>query len=1178
MAEPKLTPQQQAVVENRGGTLLVSAAAGSGKTKVLVDRVIRRVRDENLDIHRFLIITFTNAAAAELRLKISQAISKELAKAPGNRHLARQLSLLQLAQISTVHAFCGALIREYGYTLEVPPDFRLIDAEERNELLAGLLDDLMEERYAEAAPDFLLLSDTLGGGRSDAGLVELVLTLYEKVLSQPDPQGWLAKQDPTIPEDVDMGQTFWGKILIEECRRRISWMILRYEKALETMRGDALLEAAYVPAFSLQLSALRNMDHVLDGPWDEIAGGLQMDNPRVSVRKYPDEDRKKALLAVKNESVKALAAMANIFSRSQTELKSEQNALAPALRALMDLTAELDRRFAAEKRRKNLLDFSDQEHLAIRLLVHPETGRPTEVARDVSARFAEIMVDEYQDSNYVQETIFTAISRARDENRFLVGDVKQSIYGFRQAEPGMFLEKYDQYPYARDAGEGEPRKLILSRNFRSRPGILEAVNHTFRTVMSREVGDITYDEDQALYPGLEEYPALSEPGVELHVLSLGKLSEEQKESKYQREARFVANRIVEMLREGTPVREDSGVRPVRPSDFAILLRTRDPIGIYAAALEKAGVPVAADSGGNVFETPEVRMLVNLLRVLNNPHQDIPLLAVLCSPVFRLSNDQLAQIRASGKQARFYDAMRVCDAPWCTEALGRLESLRSMAGSISADRLIWRLLHGTGLLTAVSAMEGGAARRENLMTVYQYALSFASGTYLYLYELLRILDRAARSGTLTSQKRTEGVEITTIHGSKGLEYPVVILSDLSHRFNFRDLNNDLIYDGSTGIAAKITDVNLRIRYPGICYGALTRKLRRRFLSEEMRILYVAMTRPKDYLIMTYASEYCEGKLKALVPAAGQTAGIWAVADAACMGDWVLLSALNRIESGALFEISGHPLDSCRTSDYPWRVTYQTIDQQETEVWNQTGLGQELSAHTYPDPDRLAALLLWRDPHAAAARTPSKVTATQLKGRKKDEEAAEHAKVRPSVPQMQRPRFVVEAQGLSPTEQGTAVHLFLQYADYARCTTEDGVTDEKYRLEDGEFMTEQQLSAVKPEAIVRLFQSPLGRRLLDAPKLVREFKFSLLDDAETYYPEATGERILLQGVVDAAIIAPDGITVIDFKSDRVTKDSMRMRAEVYRGQLQTYRRALERIFAKPVKETILWFLTVGEEVRL
>lgn len=1182
MAE--LTPQQRAVVENRGGTLLVSAAAGSGKTKVLVDRVVERIRLEGKNINEFLIITFTNAAAAELRSKIYAALGKALALEPDNRHLHRQMNLLHLAQISTVHAFCGALIRQYGYLLEVPSDYAMLEDARREELLGRILTDLLEERYTEMTPEFQLLSDTLGAGRTDQALEELVRNLFEKMLSQPNPRKWLHSLTLELEEAAEPGQTAFGAILLEDARQRLTWLIDRHTWAIAQMQGDEKLMPKYLPAYEAQKRSLIAIRDALDGPWNRIAPLLDLDYPRLVVQKYPDPTRLNAIKAVRADMKKQLEKLNALFSRPGEALLREQNQLAPALRVLCDLAEKLERCFSSEKRRKNLLDFSDQEHLAIRLLLDGQ-GQPTDVAKEVSQRYAEIMVDEYQDSNRVQEMIYTAIVQGQDENRFLVGDVKQSIYGFRQAEPVLFLEKYQNYLPAQQASPGQPRKLILSKNFRSRPEILEAVNHTFSCIMTKEVGELDYGADESLYPGLPDYPQDHERHVGLYLLSTPKRTSgsdgedgQDDLSKYQKEAAWVACKIAALLDGGIPVRDGEQTRAVQPGDVAILFRSRSPMSIYQNALLRAGVPVAGGAGDDLFERPEVQVLLNLLRVLDNPHQDIPLLAVLCSPLYRLSNDQLGIIRAGSRQSRFYDAMAECKEEWCVQTLDSLEHLRTKAASVSADLLVWELLENTGLLGAYSAMEQGEKRRANLLRIYDIARETAGGSYLYLYELIRTLDRLEQTGAEGNPGNQDGVTLTTIHKSKGLEYPVVFLCDLSRQFNFRELNNPVLLDGDLGIGAKITDPDRRIRYPGLAYQALEAKKRKQLIAEEMRILYVAMTRPKDYLFMTYTGEKLSGVLEGLLPGVGCPAEPWAARDVRCLGDWVLLSALSRIEAGELFELCGRPQCQLIGSEYPWQITTEIIETVPEAHYASASTLKDANTRTAPSPEQLVRAMTWQYPYQAAQHTPSKVTATELKGRAKDQEAQEDAATPRRTAILTRPEFILEHKGLSPTEQGTAAHQFLQYANFSSLTTQDGVIAELDRMVDEEYLTELQAQAVRPEEITGLFTSPLGLRMLQAKELIREFKFSLLTDASAIYSGLEGEQVLLQGVVDAAILEPDGITVIDFKTDRVSAEQAKTRGESYRGQLETYRDALSRIFSRPVKQTILYFLKPGKEVIL
>ena len=1185
MSDLLLTAEQTAVIQNRGGTLLVSAAAGSGKTKVLVERVMDRIQHDHRDITEFLIITFTNAAAAELRMKISNAITDAITKDPSNHHLLKQRGLVHLAQISTIHSFCATVIRQYGYQLEISPDYTMLDEDEGNELRLELLSLLLEEEYTALAPDFCALTDTIGAGRSDSALEEAILYLFSKSMAQPYPERWLDQQNFIVPENATIGETWWGRIILLQAKKKIQWLIDRHRWALSVMEHDPLLQKKYYPAYLDQCYALERLLCALDGPWDAIIRHLDITYMDARVSHYPDESLKNAIKEIRNDMKSLVADLLPVFARTEAELIEEQNSQAQALSALKRVTKELCRRFSEEKRRRGVLDFNDQEHLAIELLVAGD-GKPTANAMDLRERFYEIMVDEYQDSNSVQELIFKAISKPGDANRFLVGDIKQSIYGFREAEPEMFSEKYVTYQAAELVTDNRPRRLILSKNFRSRPEILEAANHVFRSVMSEEVGELCYGDEEALYPGRTGCPEDQQAHVVMTLLTCDNTAESRGESetavsRSRLEAEWTAEKIVSLLQSNCPVSDGTTTRSAKPGDIAILLRSNLSTADYKAALVRRGVPVASENGVSLFEAAEIRTVLNYLRILDNPHQNIPLAAVLTSPVYHFSNDLLTRLRTETKAVQLYDALAQIRDPRCMEVRQELDELRKLANSVSADELLWEIYNRAGIVTIYTAMENGSNRNDNLMALYEYVRTVAAGRHLYLYELLRTLERAKKNGRLVSPSSSAGVTITTIHKSKGLEYPIVFLCDLSRKFNFSELNNQLLIDGKYGIASKITDTDQRVRYPGIAWNAMSMVRTGKLKSEELRILYVAMTRAKDYLFMNYSTCRSIGYLSRSLPAIGMPTEVWAVNSAGCLGDWVLLAAMNRVEAGNLFQIFGHPMKELTVSEFPWKIEaceISNIDQIGLTGYTLKEVERD-EPDTVPDPQTLVKVLNWEYGHKEAARTPSKVTASDLKGRYKDLEAAEYTSVSHHQ-KLSRPEFILEQKELTATEKGSAAHLFLQYGDYREMTEPKSVCNELQRMVDENFMTQKQADAVNPEQIVRLFSSPLGKLLLEGKSVIREFKFSVLEPAEKFYRDIPSheEQILVQGVIDAAVISEQGITIIDFKTDQVTDVSAYKRAEEYRPQLELYKGAMQRIFGIPVKQCVLWFLKPGISISL
>ena len=660
------TPEQEAVVKNRGGALLVSAAAGSGKTRVLVERLLDRILNEGKNIDQFLIITFTRAAAEELRARIAGELAEALRAQPDNTHLRRQTVLVYKAQISTIHAFCTVLLRQWGHLLDLPADFALCEDEDSAVLMKRTLDRVLEARYEEVDPEgtFAALLDVLTAGRDDSRLMDIVLDVFGKIQSDADPLCWLEEQRKTLDLSgvTDVGQTPWGALLLEDAAQTAAYWAGQMEKALDLARRDEALERAYGDSLSVTASCLRSLADAAGESWD-AASGLSVEFPKFKgARGVQDHEAQEQIKAIRTRCKKAVESLTASLSGTSSDLLSDLALVAPAMEGLIDLVEDFSAAYAQEKSKRSLLDFSDLEHYAVKLLVAPD-GTPTEVARQWGSQYAEIMVDEYQDTNQVQNAIFNALSD-QGRNLFMVGDVKQSIYRFRLADPTIFLEKYRSYAPWTCAEEGEPRTITMSKNFRSRPQVLEAANDLFRAIMSRRLGEMEYTEAEALYPG-GTFPAGEGYETELHVLDFSDdpALTEDKENKNFLEARFTARRIAALLEAGFPVADgQGGTRPLKPEDIAILLRSPGPVrSYYTLALEEQGIAWSAEEGSDFFETTEISSALSWLQIIDNPRQDIPLLAALRSPVWGFDGDKLAEIR------RWYDGYRFagCEIynPW-----------------------------------------------------------------------------------------------------------------------------------------------------------------------------------------------------------------------------------------------------------------------------------------------------------------------------------------------------------------------------------------------------------------------------------------------------------------------------------------------------------------------------------
>ena len=1186
MADVQLTPAQQAVVENRGGSLLVSAAAGSGKTKVLVERLFRYVTEEHCSIDDFLIITYTKAAAAELRGKIASELSKRLAERPGDGHLKRQLLRVYQADIKTVDAFCTALLRENTHLLAregerhaLTPDFRVLDESDAQLLRRRVLDRALEDFYENLDEGGELLADTLGAGRDDGALVELVLELYDKLQSHADPAAWLRENRAAWTAlDGSFDHTAYAGELLAAVRRRAGHWAAVLAAAAERTEGDEALSHGYGEKFLTAAFTLRELADA--GDWEtarQAAAGVTF--PRLATPKGRKDDAGVASLKQVWEACKAaVKKLDGLLSVSGEEAMEDLRAVAPAMTALLELTAAFSERYRLEKLRLNAADFSDQEHLALRLLV-AEDGAPTELGEQVAARYREILVDEYQDTNEVQNAIFRAVSR-QGQNLFTVGDVKQSIYRFRLADPTIFLGKYARFKPYQEAAEGEERKILLSQNFRSRQEVLDAANFIFANILSVEMGEMAYGEDEALHFGAAYYPERHDCDTEFHLIAARQKSAEEDRpvKKLTAEARFVAGRIRRLLDEGYPVTgEDGALRPCRPEDIVILMRSPGSRRLaFSEALAERDIPCSFQESGDFFHTMEISVLLGLLEIIDNPRQDVPLIAVLRSPLFDFPPSRLAELRGRTPEGDFFDALLADGGADCAAFLALLEELRLAARDMGVHHLLWHLYDRLNVLGVFGAMDHGAERRENLIALTQHAETFehggCRGLFAFVTQLRRLLDQDQAPATRGAASAA-GVQLMSIHKSKGLEFPIVILADLDHAFSRQDFDTPVLVHPAMGLGPRRVDLDRKIQYPTLARLALEEKLRRENLAEEQRILYVAMTRPKEKLILVDAMYHAEGRLQKLAALASCPALPETVAACRTLGDWLLLPLLCRPEAAPLRAAAGAEVETLYAGDTaPWQVEYH-----DSEVFrDRPAQPRPEAAETVETAGFDPALLDFAYPYQRAACLPAKVTATQLKGRPLDEEIAENAPHTPYLRPLSQPKFRRERRGLTPAERGTATHLVLQYLDFG----DRDVAGQVAALEGRHLLTPEQAAAVDRPALERFLAAPLAEELRQGRNLRREYRFTLLLPAREYDPAAPEEdALLLQGVVDCCFETAAGLTVVDFKTDRVETDrEVQERAEHYRPQLEAYSRALERVLEQPVARRVLYFLHAGKTAEL
>ena len=1163
----ELTAQQRDAVTDRGGNLLVSAAAGSGKTKVLVDRLLSYILDpvDPANIDEFLIITYTKAAASELRAKIAEKLSEVVAKYPQNRHLHRQMQRLYLTKISTVHSFCAEILKENAYQLDLSADFRMAEDTECEQMQVEVLNRILDDAYEniEQNPDLKAFVDTQGLGRDDRAVPEIVQKVYLSARCHKNPRAWLQKcVDATqISHLQDAGETESGAYLIQDLHTCVS------------LHLDALKRCYSI---SSKTDGMQNVDNILTQDiqllevllncttWNEIHAMSNISWPTYP-RKYSDKDLSQHIKAVRDACKESINKKLTSFINNSQQTLADLEGCNAAVRGLIYLVERFSDAYDSLKRNHHVMDFSDLEHSTLDLLLGKNRSGHTTIAKEIGMRFREIMVDEYQDSNAVQDAIFNALTCQRN-NCFMVGDVKQSIYQFRLAEPKIFLDKYKNFADKANATHGEPRKVILSKNFRSANQVVNAVNDVFSYCMSPQVGGLEYGPDEMLSEGRSPRLIIDEPEIELHALST------QRDT-YAEEAAFTAQRIKELLDGQHQIRTRDGFKPIDPEDIVILLRSPGSVGMeFCYALQDIGIPCSMGGGEDLLETEEIGVLYALLQTISNPLQDIPLVATVSSRIFAFTADDLAEIRGQKKYLSFYDSLKWSDNPKAKAFLGVLDDFRRQSRMCSITQLIDYIFAKTRIDSVYAAMGDGKKRIANIQEFCRMAASCESNGKPELEHFLEHLEALSQKGMVVSsdQNATGAVTVMSIHKSKGLEFPVVFLCGLARKFNQRSAQEQVLCDKDLGLGLSCVNQNLRVRYPSIAKRAISLKIKTDGISEEMRVLYVALTRAKDRLIMTYASQYLESALSGIASRIDMSSRSLMTAYVSSPGQWILQCAMTRTEAGELHALGGHP--ACTEIRHtPWKILvhdvcvidgeYQEITQPQEDSFNEE------------DFLKIQKFLKFKYAHTIATTVPSKQTATQIK-QSTEQSENNHSKVYGA--KFRKPSFV-ETTGSGIT-YGNAVHTLMQHIDFQKCTSVELIQDEINRLMDAGYLSSDLAVLIEPKQIDMFFQSDIGQHLCRCEHVLREFRFSIMDDAEKYAAGAEGEHVLLQGVIDCAMVEDDGITIVDFKTDKVTTDTLETAVSRYTPQLMAYSTALSRIYGKKIKGSYLYFFHLNTLIKL
>lgn len=1224
------TDEQWKAIWATGHDILVSAAAGSGKTAVLVNRMIEKViaKENPIDVDELLVVTFTNASAAEMRHRLADALEKEIAKDPHNAHLRKQLSLVNKAQISTLHSFCLSIVRQYAYLLDIDPGFRIASEGEISLLRDDVLKDVLEEAYSAEDENevnrIYRLVDSFTSDRDDQDIEVLIDQLYDTARVHPEPKKWLHSlvEQYQIPNDVTVDDLPF----IEHLKSAIEFQLEEARSHLLTVRKCALMPdgpAPYGETVELDLALIQEASRRIRSSWQEayeFFSTLKWSTLARVAKDSCDEELKKKAQDKRNKAKDIVKKIQDTyFARKPERLIEEIRLMAPTIETLVKLTLQFDEKFKQAKLEKAIVDFSDLEHYALEILTIEEDGKikPSPVAIEFQQRFKEVLVDEYQDTNMLQETILQLVKSGDESNGnlFMVGDVKQSIYRFRLAEPMLFLNKYLTF-------EEEPKssglKIDLNANFRSRKEVLYGTNYIFEQVMGEKVGEIKYDEKAALKPSApyddvevpvelaiiyEEQPDTSTDNEEEDIDLI--IQEEMKKS--QQEARYIIQRIREMMDAGATVydtkQKDPGkrMRPMRYSDIVILMRSMTWSNDIIEEFKAANIPLYAESSKGYFEALEVMIMINLLKVIDNPYQDIPLASVLRAPFVGLTENEMALIRLTEKQASFYEAVKIfvekehSGLEIGTQAklekfLKQLDNWRDLARRGSLSDLIWQIYLDTNYYEMVGAMSNGKQRQANLRALHDRALSFEKSSFRGLFRFLRFIDRMKSRGDDLGIAKSIGekddvVRLVTIHSSKGLEYPVVFVAGLGSNFNLMDFNQPYLFDQEYGLAVKAIDPDNRIMYTSLPFLAMKEKKKLEMKAEEMRILYVAMTRAKEKLVLV-------GSVKDWEKTKQNWCEVQSLAQDEMLPDYVRARARNYLDwIGPAISRHASFKDFSDTDYTPiqhpstWQVSVISNDSFMKKQEKMEETENELARKEVDDSllQELERRFTHIYPFERATKKKSKTSVSEMKRIEnlQQEDESEYFGIyykNRKKSFVKRPIFMQEKQ-LTPTEIGTAMHTVMQHVPQQGFINTEEAQRFLETLVEKQLITEEEMKAIQIEQLLHFFATPIGKRFSNAKKLYREVPFTLsVSDAE-------GDSQMIQGIVDCLMQDYDGKWVLlDYKTDKILpffEEEEALIVEMskrYSVQIRLYAEAVEKILQIKVDEKVLYLFEAGKEIQL
>lgn len=1193
------TAEQLNAITEKNGNILVSAAAGSGKTAVLVERIIRLITDKDapVDIDRLLVVTFTRAAASEMKERIGKAIGEAIRNDPESINLRRQAVLINRADIMTIHSFCMKVARDNYNRLGIDPAFRVADETETLLLKDEVLDRLFEEKYASDEPEgFLYMVENYSDGTSDGKLKELVLKTYEFIRSCPDPDEWIRQKK----EDYSGDCGIWFDILTRQLRGYVRGALEVTNMALETAYESG--PETYIPMLESDRERLKKILESANEGFDSFYTHLSGMRFEALSRKKCESETKEKVKFLRDRAKKIFASIEARFPlRSPDEMKADIKRAGYGLCLLLDLVKEFSQAFDEEKKRRRIADYGDLEHYCLDILMGEgctsDNPVKSEEARELSEKYAYVMTDEYQDSNAVQELILNLVSKGN--NRFMVGDVKQSIYSFRLADPDIFTEKYNTFSLEKGA---ENERIDMFKNFRSREEVLEGINFIFTQLMSRDFGGIDYDDRARLYCGAEfpMYTGEARCGgaVEVDVINSGKKEPEEDDDAeelagIEKEMNFVADRINSLMYGGERMEvydaSIGGYRELRYSDIVIIMRKKTYGAAFAEILGERGIPASAESGTGFLETAEVMTVLSFLRIIDNPRQDVPLAAVLRSPVYQLSADDLLSIKLESGDEEYWDCVLNYEERGTDERIknilnGFISSLnkwRDMAVEERINDLIWTVYTDTGYYDLVGVLPEGKTRQTNLLKLVKKASDYDSISFKGLFDFIRYIEKINKndleidSGAGTG---TGGVRIMTIHKSKGLEFPVVFLSGCGLKFNKTDINANVIIHKNLGIGSEYTDEETRVKYNTIPRAVIAEAMREDSAAEEVRILYVAMTRAKEKLIITgHVSESRARRAKWTMFSKRREVTLPPFETAACNDslDWILMALSRHRDGKEICALNGETPRNMGNGLYDHRSVFELnfINYMPSEIPKREN--DVFEVRTDEDKaflrNQIAARLSWKYPYEIETGIPGTVSVSEVK-------RIRGTRLSHTV---RKPDFYSGEKGLTAEERGSAAHKVLEHMDFSKNYGYNDIKALVEGLKGNGILSDDEAASISVKRIKMFAESDLYKRILNADKIYKEEAFTVaVSPGEIYKQEKymdMDEAVILHGRIDCYFVEQGEIVLLDYKTDHYDEDSEEKFHERYDIQMELYSKAIEKVTGMKVKECYIYSVASGKSIR-